>query len=1181
MADSVAEKIQKLFDGRLKTETELKKVQNEIVDAVNNSKRRVRVERLVTSCDELMSKAFSKNEQLSELAKKTNDPASTSADLEKWLHETTVNNDEILKKARDYIDEHPQSEKLSQNSRKTTTVRTKSNKASSSKSSKTSSQRQRDLIIAQQRREEIEKQNEASLRLARQKQELELERQELEIEKMREEQERLRKNQERLRKEQELRVLELEEENRKRLAEATLAELELREDLSDLNADFHDTLSRLSATSHKAETQRIHEWINNSPNLAEANIQSTSEAPGTSAPFGTLNTHTTVPPPQTAENQAITEAVMTTTEVTGGLILTASVPQTPTSTLPVPTSLQVAPPTFSPTGVPAVSVPSLTVPMMSSTTSTRNINTPNQAAPQLLSTLFNPATSVPVSHILPNLSAWTFPIVTTNPPTQLRTLLQTSQPTITATTTTTSVGSTPVTTMPVMPVTHGGTVFYVPPSAATVPTPIPTIVQPSSSFPSATAAPFIPSGSSAVLQPSPTHFSLQDVAQLLASTKKDHLPEWKLSEYNGDPIHWHEWFGQFKSAIDSAQLSDDVKLTYLKTLVTGKAKVAIAEFAYCGAMYKDALKTLERKFGQPQAVVTAYLDKLANVPPVKMHNSESIISYSATVSSLVGVFRSLNYVQDLSSASLLGQAVQKLSPNMKEAWSMHTVKRSLDRPTLIDFNDWLKGKAEAHERMKTASGKVKGDENVSSTATKTKTTSKVFAATTSTNQANAQVKSKPGNMPPNCVACKEKHPLWRCPVFRNKTPTERAKLVADNKLCFSCFRANHSFRQCPQPRKCTKEGCESSHNTFLHGAERIFPKKSETPNRKKPETSTCIGTTKTNDHVAESSGMPSVVDVKGLLQISEVEIHSNERSERVLAFCDSACSHSWISSRLADKLTVKGTPTKLTVHGINCHQVVNTQMVELKLTPVHSGGSCSSFAIKPYVRDDLQVGTDVIDVESLKTMYPHLEPIPLKKYSYADVDMILGQDVFHFIRPLEYFDSDRKNTLVAVRLSLGWVLSGPLPSTSGLFSTCFKAVTTNKDADSELAEQLRSWYDIESYGAFKQVDSRSAADARAEKILEATTYHDGSRYQVGMLWAEDESNLPNNYFSAIVQLKSLERRLGKDAELKERYTQTIKEDFSKRYIVEVDKSDCFKMSNAREWYLPHHPVVHPHKPGKV
>ena len=75
--------------------------------------------------------------------------------------------------------------------------------------------------------------------------------------------------------------------------------------------------------------------------------------------------------------------------------------------------------------------------------------------------------------------------------------------------------------------------------------------------------------------------------------------------------------------------------------------------------------------------------------------------------------------------------------------------------------------------------------------------------------------------------------------------------------------------------------------------------------------------------------------------------------------------------------------------------------------------------------------------------------------------------------------------------------------------------------DSVLAEQLRSWYDMESYGAYKQVDARSAADARAMKILEETTFNDGCRYQVGMLWADEESTLPNNYFSALVQMKSL------------------------------------------------------------
>ena len=103
-------------------------------------------------------------------------------------------------------------------------------------------------------------------------------------------------------------------------------------------------------------------------------------------------------------------------------------------------------------------------------------------------------------------------------------------------------------------------------------------------------------------------------------------------------------------------LTDDVKLTYLKTLVTIKAKTAIAEFTYCGAMYKNALRTLECKFGQPQVAVSA--DKLNSFPPLKMHNRDFIINYSGCISSLVGVFKSLSYDSDLKSAALLNTAVQ-------------------------------------------------------------------------------------------------------------------------------------------------------------------------------------------------------------------------------------------------------------------------------------------------------------------------------------------------------------------------------------------------------------------------------------------------------------------------------------------------------------------------------------------
>ena len=96
--------------------------------------------------------------------------------------------------------------------------------------------------------------------------------------------------------------------------------------------------------------------------------------------------------------------------------------------------------------------------------------------------------------------------------------------------------------------------------------------------------------------------------------------------------------------------------------------------------------------------------------------------------------------------------------------------------------------------------------------------------------------------------------------------------------------------------------------------------------------------------------------------------------------------------------------------------------------------------------------------------------------------------------------------------------------------------------DFELASQVKSWYDMESYGALKQVDPRSFSDARAHEILENTTVHNGKRYDVGMLWAKDTIELPNNYFSALVQLKSLEKRLTKDQTLREKYSSAIKED---------------------------------------
>ena len=116
-------------------------------------------------------------------------------------------------------------------------------------------------------------------------------------------------------------------------------------------------------------------------------------------------------------------------------------------------------------------------------------------------------------------------------------------------------------------------------------------------------------------------------ADAISSKRNDPLPKWKLFQYNDDLLQWHEWYGQFKSAIDSQSLNDDAKVIYFETLVTGTAKTAIDEFAYCGAMYKNALNTLEWKLGQPQAAVNAHLNKRSNFH----HSRCTILTTSLTI----------------------------------------------------------------------------------------------------------------------------------------------------------------------------------------------------------------------------------------------------------------------------------------------------------------------------------------------------------------------------------------------------------------------------------------------------------------------------------------------------------------------------------------------------------------------
>ena len=203
-------------------------------------------------------------------------------------------------------------------------------------------------------------------------------------------------------------------------------------------------------------------------------------------------------------------------------------------------------------------------------------------------------------------------------------------------------------------------------------------------------------------------------------------------------------------------------------------------------MYEDALRTLEPKFDQPQVVVSAHLDKLSSFPPLKMHNSDNIVNYSGCISSFVGIIKLLSYDSDLKSAPLLNTAVQKLPPNMKESWSVFTVKKYWLKPTHLDFNDWLKEKAEARNLMKITATKTR-TEDTTNPVINLKVASKAFAANT---QHKSNLRPQQGSASTSissCIVIKVSHRLWECRLLKEKTPRrEPSSWLKQSSLFLVC-----------------------------------------------------------------------------------------------------------------------------------------------------------------------------------------------------------------------------------------------------------------------------------------------------------------------------------------------------------------------------------------------------------
>ena len=261
----------------------------------------------------------------------------------------------------------------------------------------------------------------------------------------------------------------------------------------------------------------------------------------------------------------------------------------------------------------------------------------------------------------------------------------------------------------------------------------------------------------------------------LVSSSQRSLPKLKLREFDGNPLDWPEWSGMFQATVHNSPISRDEKMSHLKTLLTGKAKRAVNGMGFSGAMYDEAWKTLERKFGQPHHIVSSQLAKIQSFSQVRFNDLGALVEFADTVSSFVNILQQFGYSNDLFSSSNLDIAVSKLPLDTKRRWFafIETPGKAFKAPNLIEFNSWLQEEAQVHERLLQFSPTISKFESAKSNFEKKsdfKRSSKPNESTFSSNDDKDKSEVK-------CPLDGSNHRIWNCDKFKSMKTDERYSFV--------------------------------------------------------------------------------------------------------------------------------------------------------------------------------------------------------------------------------------------------------------------------------------------------------------------------------------------------------------------------------------------------------------------
>lgn len=707
------------------------------------------------------------------------------------------------------------------------------------------------------------------------------------------------------------------------------------------------------------------------------------------------------------------------------------------------------------------------------------------------------------------------------------------------------------------------------------------------------------------------------------TTPKDHVAAmWKVqllngitpTQFNGNPADFPFFREQTRTHLESELLTDAQRIEYLPKFLKGEALEVIERNRGCS--YKDLMKTLEDRFGKPIQVSQACIDGLVSGPKLAPGDSVSLLNFAEKLNAATKILKG-DVEHEASVATNLRRIVSRLPNDLVAKWQTENYEivnrgRSARLQDIAKFvmrqasirNDPIFGS----QRQRRENSEDKDTRNSSrikkpppprdSTISSTKIERPPEPPRDSTvPPAKSERPPEPGSHI-KCSICKSApHRLQDCPIIKQcDRVAVRRQYAASYGFCFNCGCHNptHSGATCPDPPACSK--CPGHHLTLLHkensNGRRFRPRTNNGVSSNHNQANSLSATVPPQQQSMGSGAAPQTTNIhqasvsttevfvlqgRVLLNVVPVTITAEDgNSLSTYGFLDNGCTDTLIDRQLADQLNLEGTLQRIGIKTIRkSEESIESERVSFTLGPVDGCGrdiEVNEAYVLPDLNQSGQILPDSVDVSE----YPHLQDLTFPEVDIKRVSIIIGSNVPAAHLQEEVRVPPDNNGPFGYRFPLGWSIAGPL--------TCdAKGKTSVNFLSVGMEDQMERFWKIEDYGASKSDDKPlSIEDKRALKILEDTTRIVDGHYEVGLLWKDDQPQLPNNRTLAEKRVELLRRRLTKpgNEEMAAKYRAVMSEYISKGYARMLTHEEAAKES-SHTWYLPHHPVMNPNKPGKL